>query len=44
MYKIVNRRQLAPTIVLFEVEAPEVAKKLNRVSLLSYRVYFAFGV
>lgn len=27
MYKIVKRRQLADTIVLFEVEAPKVAKK-----------------
>ena len=29
MYKIVKRRQLAPSIVLFEVEAPEVAKKVE---------------
>ena len=29
MYKIVKRRQLAPSIVLFEVEAPEVANKVE---------------
>jgi len=29
LYKIVKRRQLAPSIVLFEVEAPEVAKKVE---------------
>ncbi|MDD2234102.1 MAG: sulfide/dihydroorotate dehydrogenase-like FAD/NAD-binding protein [Desulfitobacteriaceae bacterium] len=29
MYKVANRRQLAPSIVLFEVEAPEVAQKVE---------------
>jgi ferredoxin--NADP+ reductase len=29
LYRIVKRRQLAPSVVLFEVEAPEVAKKVE---------------
>jgi len=29
VYRVVKRRQLAPTIVLFEVEAPAIAKKVE---------------